>query len=312
MSGNPFADSGADSLFFEDSAAGAQDGPAFDYVSLDDGRERFPGEEEEIGARGGRQKQPSQPVVRQTSSSSQRASESFPGADEPVFGGSRDSSGFSASDLERREREVAARERLLAEREATGKLQRAKNWPCRCLPLAYHSIADEIRPDSRAFVRKLYALLLLTWVALLWNAVTLFVIWIEESKFGSETLWAAGYVLLGVPGSWFLWYRNAYYANKGDSAARWILFFVFFCLLHIGFGICMAVGIPKTNAAGLLLFIRFSKNSTVFVFTLVSACVWTIIVLLSLWLTRSAVWFWKHGGETELEKQVREDRKSVV
>lgn len=313
---NPFQNSGADHLFYGDvDVANVGSSPKFDYVSLrdDDNQERFPGQEEE-------EHRHVVPVSQQAFVPSQnRAPEVFPGVDEvaeedwglpsrqaSVSPSSQPAKGLS--ELERREKELTLRERQLTEREVRfGQGGRQKNWPCQCLPLAYHSIPGDIPEDRRAFVRKLYALLLFSWLGMLWNLLAFVVIWVERGNYGKETLWAAGYVVMGIPGGWFLWYRSAYFGSKGDSTTRWIMFFVFFAL-HIGFAICSAVGIPFTNTSGLLLLIKFANHSTIFIFTMVSTCLWGLNTLLALLMMKSAAWHWKHGGgETALEKQVREE-----
>lgn len=204
--GNPFTDPQEDGPTVHSNPFSSGDS-AYDYVSLDEGgnsssngrgydgsrgdggsSERFPGEEEELHRTTQQQDLESQTIP-------PRRQESDPSG--------------------RRSSEIALREERIAELQKQGKQARAKNWPSRCLPLLYHSIVDEIPSDRRGMVRLLYSQVLLAWLGFLVNLIALIVIWAEENEYGNSVLWAIGYLVIGIPGSWLLWYRSAFHAAKG-------------------------------------------------------------------------------------------------
>ena len=136
----------------------------------------------------------------------------------------------------------------------------------------YHSIAEEIPPEFQSLVRKFYVTVLYAWIALLWNFICNFAIWLSDasSTGASDCMWSALFVVLGVPIAWRTWYRGVYngvrYAllsllpcvlmkHVWDVAwcsdrktGNWLYFFLFFAA-HIVFGVLMGVGVPSVAAA---------------------------------------------------------------
>jgi len=118
------------------------------------------------------------------------------------------------------------------------------NWPSKCYPITYHDISVEIPQRHKALVRKFYANLMLVWIALLlnWMLVMLVVftpttVSYPEKPGNGAALWSSIYLLLGVPGSWNLWYRSLYNGAKSSTSSKWMFFFVNYAA-HTGFLYC--------------------------------------------------------------------------
>lgn len=215
--------------------------------------------------------------------------------------------------LLRREQALAEREKQLEQREralANARVVPADNWPSKCYPILYHSINDEIPPEHRPLVRKLYATCLATWVCLVWNWVVWMTIWITDASddAGSSALWSAIYTVCGVPGAWTFWYRSVYYGIRDKSSAKWIRFFLFF-VVHLAFCAVIAVGVPSIAASGLFVMFKMFSNdhSLAGIFSLVTVVVFGLLTLFSFWLLKSAYSTWKGtGGDKALQKAVAE------
>jgi hypothetical protein len=206
--------------------------------------------------------------------------------------------------LLRKERELLERERQLEQRELQskepgGQRRQLYNWPSKCYPLAYHSIQDEIPPNHRAMVKKFYVVLYISWVCLFWNWLTILTVWgqARSSDAANSALWSTIYMAFGIPGSWKLWYRSVYYCCRDGAGIRWAFFFLNF-LMHVVFGVLMAIGIPKIGSGGLFIMIDMFANTHDIAgfFALVDAGIWTINVLVSFYLLRKSYQVWKVGG----------------
>jgi secretory carrier-associated membrane protein len=212
------------------------------------------------------------------------------------------------ANLARREQELMQREAALKARErrvdALAKFE--NNWPCKCYPLAYHSIKDEIPEAQQGLITKLYMEVLLMWVCLFWNWLNVLIAWWEPNVDGSSShaLWATIYVLAGVPLSWRLWYRSMYYAARDDSSKKWIFFFVNFGA-HIAFCALMATGIPGLGSVGIWrMFDLFAnKHTTLGIMALVSSTLWCVEALAGLLLIKMAHTEWRGQGQHKKTKR---------
>jgi len=76
------------------------------------------------------------------------------------------------------------------------------------------------------------------------------------------------------------------------------LFFFINFLMHIIFGLLMAIGVPKIGSGGLFIMIDMfaNKHDIAGIFALVDAGIWTINVLTSFYLLRKSYQVWKVGG----------------
>jgi hypothetical protein len=154
-------------------------------------------------------------------------------------------------ELNRRERDLAAREQALNQRAEHIRLHGRNNWPF-FFPLIYHSIDDEIPEPSRPLIRRLYQLWLVLGVTLIVNLVACILILLAGSPDGGKDLGAAiGYVpMIGIL-SFVLWYRPIYNGYMKEQALYYYLYF-FFGGFHLLFSVYMIIGIPSTGSAGLI------------------------------------------------------------
>ena len=120
--------------------------------------------------------------------------------------------------LIRREQLVQSKEKELNSWEK--KLQLAQgsarppNYPI-CYPLVYHDIDAEIPADARMMMKLLHIDLYLTWCALFWNWVSVFVLIFGASLVSSVGIvYATCYWLLGSYGAWYFWYTPMYKALR--------------------------------------------------------------------------------------------------
>ena len=158
-----------------------------------------------------------------------------------TFGGGVTAASLAAQqrDLERREQEVLRRERDLEVRERNARSggggggSKDYNWPFKCWAIAYHNISEEIPPVHRSCVRLCYFVYVLFVLALLSNFIVVTLRLFVDQEF-SAFLMAFIYMVCGIPGAYYLWYRRIYNSCKSERAFGFLWFFLMF-LIHIGF-----------------------------------------------------------------------------
>lgn len=212
------------------------------------------------------------------------------------------------SNLMRREQALLDKERDLIERERrVAALLREPNWPFKsCWAVTYINTNEDIPEAHQGTVKKFYTTMLLTWVALIYNWITIFAVKVDADGSSSSMLWSAVYVIFGLPGSFF-WFKSGIYNAcrdiKGGSSTRWGTFFLTF-FLHTGFSIVMCTGIPKTAGAGFWTFLDIiDDHKSVGIMTLVSAVVWLIVSVASVTLMKRAHSIWRGFGGAEQAQQ---------
>eukprot|EP00475_Leptophrys_vorax_P025689 TRINITY_DN35967_c0_g1_i1.p1 TRINITY_DN35967_c0_g1~~TRINITY_DN35967_c0_g1_i1.p1 ORF type:complete len:284 (-),score=36.47 TRINITY_DN35967_c0_g1_i1:274-1125(-) len=159
---------------------------------------------------------------------------------------------ISATDVLKRESELAAREAELKRREeeiaqretALGIVR--NNFPP-FFPLIQHDISLDIPSHLQYIQYPAFWSWLGIMAALLFNFVAVLLSWIlgavsATSGLGNFFL-AIIYVLLGYPLAYIMWYRRLYNALKQDSAIGFGIFFLGY-LVHIGFCIFAAIAPP--------------------------------------------------------------------
>ena len=196
-----------------------------------------------------------------------------------------------------KEMEVEARERQV--RLAEGK---AKNWPSKCAPLLYHSIADEIPQRLQPMMKRFYATVLVTWLSLLWNMITVITVW-GETDSDQGTILCVFFFIVGVPGSWG-WYQRVYKAARNSSSRQYLFFFVAF-FFHCGMMLLIGLGTPTMGAGGLFVMLKaygggYPVSGT---FALIVTALFLLNFTFSLYLYKLARDAWRSGGGSEaLEK----------
>jgi len=228
-----------------------------------------------------------------------------------------------AEDLAKREEALLRREAALLQREKAvagpGGVTRESNWPSKCYPITYHDIAVEIPQRHRALIRKFYANLMLVWLALLLNwMLVMFVVFSPANgsyadKPGSgAALWSSIYLLLGVPGSWNLWYRSIYNGAKLGTSSKWMFFFVNYAA-HTAFCIVMAIGPSPSSVAGGGLFFVIEmiteSNHEATIFAVITLILWAINGALGVFLLRHAHSHWKTDGHQD---QLKRDMATAI
>lgn len=131
-----------------------------------------------------------------------------------------------------------------------------------------------------------------------------------KGKSGAVASWflAIVYLLLGLPLSFFLWYRRLYNGSKADSAFGYLGFFIMY-LIHIAFCIWAAVAIPiaasKWSFCGFLSMIRaFDIDAITGFFFLVGASMWTLEAVWSFWCLKSVYGYFRgRGGHEQVRKE---------
>jgi len=130
---------------------------------------------------------------------------------------------------------------------------------------------------------------------LLWNFVTILTCTIQSSGSIIDFLFSIFYLIIGVVGSWMLWYKSLYYSLKSKAALKWMAFYIsfiihllFVCLCFVGY---IAAGgvmqLIKTLTAGYTLAILFCVICTI---------LWGVELLISIWLFKRARSAGKESG----------------
>jgi len=225
-----------------------------------------------------------------------------------------------AEELAQREEQLLRREAALLAREKAGTVgSRESNWPSKCYPITYHDISVEVPDRHRALVRKFYANLMLVWLALLLNwMLVIYVVFSPNTKNSPDkpaseaALWSSIYLLLGVPGSWNLWYRSIYNGCKFGTSSKWIFFFVNFTA-HTIFCLVMALGPSPSSVAGGGLFFLIEmiteENHAATIFCVITMILWSLNGGLGIFLIKHAHSHWKTDGHQD---NLRRDMTTAI
>ncbi|XP_052476630.1 secretory carrier-associated membrane protein [Gossypium raimondii] len=217
---------------------------------------------------------------------------------------------FEMQYLKRKERELEAKEAGIRKREEEVKrkeeaLARAgvfldiKNWPP-FLPIIHLDIANEIPDYLHRMQYVAFATFLGVILCLLWNVISVSA---ASLKWRGIEIWflAMIYLVVGVPGAYFLWYRPLYRACRKDSAFRFGWFFIFY-ILHRCFCIFAAVAPPifyqGLSLMGILSVLYvWSHNTLVGIFYFVGFGFFYAEALLSIWVIQRVYRFFRGTGK---------------
>ncbi|KAG8364663.1 hypothetical protein BUALT_Bualt18G0021700 [Buddleja alternifolia] len=229
----------------------------------------------------------------------------------------------SSKDLKKKEKELQAKEAELKKREQelkrredavarSGVVIEEKNWPP-FFPIIHHDIANEIPIHLQKLQYVAFTTLLGVVGCLLWNIIAVTVAWIKGS---GPTIWflAVIYLISGVPGAYYLWYRPLYRAMRTDSALKFGWFFLSYSV-HIGFCVFAAVAPPiifkGDSLSGILPALGFlSGNALVGIFYLVGFSLFCIESVMSIWVIQQVYMYFRGSGKTEEMK--REAARSTM
>jgi len=244
----------------------------------------------------------------------------------PAYGGGNDAgwpnanSGGSSYGLtiEQREAELAAREAALnakiaelqnKENEMVEREKVLPNWPFKQFAIVRHSISEDIPEFHRSTIRGAYFTLWMTWISLFWNFCCILATWVQGADDNADmrTVFAAIYVVMGIPGSWNMWYQTVYDAAKYDSSRRWVYFF-FNYFLHNCYVIIMLIGVPQTASGGVIYMFELLTHGW---HTLATLCVflvifWSVCLGSSIYVMRKSYRMWKsQGGKDKAEREAK-------
>ncbi|GMH40006.1 hypothetical protein BSKO_07910 [Bryopsis sp. KO-2023] len=208
------------------------------------------------------------------------------------------------AELKRRETDLVQRERQLNQRAGSMKLQ--NNWPP-FRPILYHDIDAEIPDVLRLTVKWGYWSYLLFVATVVYNFVAISLSLVEDPDV-LAWVFAAIYLVTGIPGAWVLWYGRLYNAAKNDRAFTFMCFFIGY-LAHIAFCILAAIAIPKLGESksfcGLIRTLEIFKKATwIGVLFLIGFAGWVANAVISIYVWQQVMRdFRGRGGPTQLRNQ---------
>ncbi|GAA5914567.1 hypothetical protein JCM8208_001205 [Rhodotorula glutinis] len=190
-------------------------------------------------------------------------------------------------ELQRRERELAARETALSQKQEHIRNFGKANWPGFGFNILFHSIEEEIPEAHQATVLMLYRIWMFFVLVLAVNLVAAVLLTASGSSSGDL---GAGIMYLPVLSvlSFLLWYRPVYNAYSKEYSFFYYIFF-FFGLWHALFCVYMFVGIPSSGGAGLINLISSFAGGHIAagVVCTVATVGWALETLAFLWMFKN-------------------------
>ncbi|CAD2216543.1 secretory carrier-associated membrane protein 3 [Angomonas deanei] len=150
------------------------------------------------------------------------------------------------------------------------------NFPpeCCCVkPLIYHNIKEEIPSHMQRFMYILCGLYLSLLVLIVYNIVVSLLCFIFHAaalQFGLSFLY-----LLGLPGSFIVWYFNCYSALARASRVRQV-FAIAGLFIGFLFDAWMAIGVTNFGGCGWIMFISVMGFPPTMITVLIAAILWTL------------------------------------
>jgi len=219
------------------------------------------------------------------------------------LGGQIDSNDPNLAAIRKREAELLAREQALIAREAQVKAIEAKqpNWPFRFYAILYHNIDDDILPENKRFIRSFYALWIFELVCIAFTLLSAMVDVFSGvmCAFGIVSLIEnIVFIVAGLFGSWFLWYKVIYDASKKVAIGS-VSYGRFSCgfLMHVGWVVLMLTGLWASN--GIFSIIQcIGKSATSVAFMIIGTILWGINFVWSGVMSKQAYTRYKASGGT--------------
>ncbi|XP_074570535.1 secretory carrier-associated membrane protein 3-like [Curcuma longa] len=218
--------------------------------------------------------------------------------------------------LNKREKELKRREEAAAR---AGIVVEEKNWPP-FFPIIHHDIASEIPIHVQRLQYVAFASLLGLVACLFWNFIAVTAAWIGGEGANGVMIWflAIIYLISGVPGAYFLWYRPLYRAMRTDSALSFGWFFLFY-LLHIAFVVYAAMAPPiifkgKSLAGILAAADVIGDHVIVGIFYFIGFGMFCLESLASIWVLEQVYMYFRGSGEaaeTKLEEAQSSMRAAI-
>ncbi|KAI8099739.1 scamp family-domain-containing protein [Halteromyces radiatus] len=233
------------------------------------------------------------------------------GAHDPFSGNGSSSSNNNQHDLlqereetlRKKEQELADRERALEERQRRGIGRTgANNFPP-CFPIMYLDISVEIPDEHQWTVWWLYREWLLFEITLVLNFIACLVVLFSHPPSVTSAPTNMGVALTEMfthtAASFFLWYRPVYNAYMKEVSLYYFFYFIFNGF-HIAYTFYMAVGIPNTGGAGLILLVTLFSDQYIAsgVFTLLATICWLVMGVMAVYLYKRTYDHYKAAGHT--------------
>ncbi|PWA86095.1 SCAMP [Artemisia annua] len=218
---------------------------------------------------------------------------------------------FDTNDLKDKEKELQAKEAELQKREestlnnfhitcfAAGIIIEEKNWPP-FYPVIHHNIANEIPIHLQKTLYVAFGSWLGLMLCLVWNLIAVTGAWFKGQ--GVEIwLLAVIYIILGVPGSYLLWYRPLYRAMRTDSAIKFTLFFLTYSC-HITFCVFALLAPPfiiqGKSLTGIMSAIDFATwNATLAGVYFIGFGLFAIETVISIWVIQEVYMYFRGSGK---------------
>ncbi|KAG1472706.1 hypothetical protein G6F56_001379 [Rhizopus delemar] len=205
--------------------------------------------------------------------------------------------------LRQKERELADRERELEDRQRqTQGMKGTNNFPP-CFPIMYLDITTEIPPEHQQTVWWIYREWLLFEVTLVLNFIACLCVLFSHPasvQYGPANMGIAlTEMFTHTLASFFLWYRPVYNAYMKENSLYYYFYFVFNGF-HILYTFYMAIGIPSTGGAGLILLITLFTDKYIgsAVMTLLADICWFVMGFMALFLYKKTYDHYKAEGHT--------------
>ncbi|KAK9064397.1 hypothetical protein SSX86_015779 [Deinandra increscens subsp. villosa] len=230
----------------------------------------------------------------------------------------------NTNDLKAKEKELQAKEAELKRREEELKRKEdamaqarigveEKNWPP-FYPVIHHDIATEIPIHLQKIQYVAFGSWLGLMVCLVWNFIAVTIAWLQGQ---GTSIWllAIIYIISGVPGSYFLWYRPLYRAMRTDSALKFGLFFLAY-MIHITFCFLAALAPPffiegKSLAGILPAFDYLTWNATLAGLYLVGFALFALETTISVWVIQQVYLYFRGSGKaTQMKNEAT--KKSIL
>ncbi|KAI8992394.1 scamp family-domain-containing protein [Pilobolus umbonatus] len=204
--------------------------------------------------------------------------------------------------LLKKERELAERERDLEARQMNFGRKGASNFPP-CFPFMYHDINSEVPLAHQQTVWWLYREWLLFETTLVLNFIACLALLFFHPPSVTSAATNMGVALTQMfthtAASFFLWYRPVYNAYMKETSLYYYFYFIFNGF-HILYTFYMAIGIPSTGGAGLILLVTLFTDGYIgtAVLTLLATICWIVMGFLAVFLFWKTYNHYKAAGHT--------------
>ena len=220
---------------------------------------------------------------------------------DPEVSGQMDDFALREAALKRREAEILAQEQKIAERERQVRQSEGhvNNWPFKRWSILYHSIPDDILLENQRFIKGFYYLWLFELFCFGWQFIAVVCDVLDGGcSAGILTIVLnAFFCVVGLFGSWLLWYKVIYDASK-KAAISSFKYGRFWCgfSAHYGWAVVMFSGVWASDGIMGLLQTVASSCTASSIFFVIGTIAWGVNILVSSYMAKQAYAKYKAGG----------------